>query len=901
MNILSDIYYNPGEKFKKNNIFFMNNFEIDKYINDFNKNNKTNFDINYVKKFINLQKKTPNKLYNKEYNQPSSKEFLNNFCTVENLIDKDLGNNRSPDIFRLLSYNIHSFINSCMSYKKNKYNLFEDIENTNIDSRNVTQILDLCKQLKPDILAFQEYSPVVLENNTDLNLLNFPNYYTKNIDSSMKNNLIYSKNKDIVFLGNLLITKFEILEEIKKSYYDEKRRDNRPFIGYKLRIKNGDKFVELLMFNIHPSPEYDIENLESINFNQINKFINEITELYPSHKNNIIICGDYNNHHIKLKKLMKDKLFIPSHEFYNINPNLFTGYHGTYIDYVYLSYNFLYDFSIINTQILNFNYSDHYPIIFDFRINNKQHNKIQLDTLNTYWLSISRILYKEPSINMDNILNIIHNNMKEFISADSISKLLGKNIVKIPKGTYLLHSTGTLLDNKLFELEDNKKIMPKSFTFLNYPTESLHNYYGIESEYNIKRLLIYKVTKDINCINIYNNNDNNNDYTDKLYNRLECYYKLYQYFKDRFNLPNIDYIFNKNIVDANLKKNILEDKLDYGHGYSFINKNILNNNTSNFNLIILYDVMRLMWIIINEQILININKTDDKYNENMFYGFILFDACYNDSSIFKLNKNTNNIINFPWAKLDESIEGIEIQLLESDFCTKLDSIYFKNKFYSVNEWKNESIKLLDNLQNVDQKKIINLRKNILPNNYQYNKIIKRNTIYYLNFILNYVNSKYYNNHIDNELKILFNNILPHNDIRLSIANKYNSYFTINLLLNDYLKYLLNTKYFYPLDIDNKENIKINPTNFDDLNIYSENKHYEEIFKSMLGYVFKLYIKYNNNKIFKYVVKRILICICKINKTLLNDEPINIVNNIIKNKNLKVNEILQCYISYIKLQ
>jgi endonuclease/exonuclease/phosphatase family metal-dependent hydrolase len=894
-NTFRDIYYNVGEQNKTNNIFFMNDNEMKNYINNYNATYNKKYDFQKVKDEINYIKQYSGKLYKEEYTREGETEYLNDFCNVNNKYDSE----KKENTFRLLSFNIHSFIKSCSNFVRTQFNLFELTTNKNIDTRNTNDIINLCKNVKPDIICFQEYSPIFIGYDS-LNIMNFPKYYRNNIDNNMTNvvykdieNNIHSEvlPNNRYFIGNLLMTKFNMIDKYDLTINSGKSsKESRPIIGSKIQINN----IELLIFNIHPVAEYrDFKEYESINFRQIKTFVDMISIKYPPEKYNILICGDFNNHHDYIKKFMREKLFVTVHDFYEKNNNVYTGYHGTYLDFIFVSSHFLYDFSIVNHQVLEVNYSDHYPVMFDFRINNKQYEKSQLTSVTRYLYSFNSILkYNDININnkslfltKEDIIKLLDDNMKEILNIDIIKNIINKRIVTIPKGTYIVHGTDFILPSNqssnygFFELDDHelnkeeKLEVPKSFTLLNLPNESFMSWYGINTETNFKRLLIYRLTKDINLINLY-------DCGDSLKERVECrldsYLKLYNYYHKRFNFPKI-----------------------YNEEYT---------NTA-----MGYDIMRILWIIFNHQILVNINTTDDKYNTNMFYGFLLADTIANDFAFFKKNINHANTVSY-WHDA-ELYEGIEIQLFAHHFCTEFEGVYYNNHFINSIEWKNKVQSILmknnDLKQQLNITNEINLRTSFQPSSHQKNKIIKKNIKTFMIFIINYIKSKYYDQETENNLSILFRQIFNYSDERL----KFNTPLAINILLNDFLLCLVNAKYFYCLNNLSCDHANIQKTDYNKTNIYNilNDINIEELYNNFVVYLTKLlYDIDKSSKLFniinkkeiksieliKIIIKKVIKFICNVNKSRLSHEPINYLNIINSDIKLSAND-LNCITNTVK--
>ena len=288
-NTLREIYYNEGTKHQKN-VYQMSDNELQQHLSSYNTMNNTNYTIENVKKDIQYIKQYSGKLYKGEYSREGEYEYLRDFCSVDNSIVFTSDKYKKTEYmgkpnFRLLSYNVHAFINSCKAilYKSS-------------DTSNVMDILDLLRYLQPDIIAFQEYTPVFLDYN-ELNIMNFVNRYTETIDPRMKDSTIYQgvikKGKeDIIdieksdtFFGNLLMSIFKMEKKFNLSI-PSTSKESRPFIGSMVTIDG----IDLYIFNIHPEAEYKpIEQNKSVNFKQIKTLVDMITLKYPPSKFNIII------------------------------------------------------------------------------------------------------------------------------------------------------------------------------------------------------------------------------------------------------------------------------------------------------------------------------------------------------------------------------------------------------------------------------------------------------------------------------------------------------------------------------------------------------------------------------------------------------------------------------------
>ena len=515
---------------------------------------------------------------------------------------------------------------------------------------------------------------------------------------------------------------------------------------------------------------------------------------------------------------MREKLFTTVHDYYETNLNEYTGYHGTYLDYIYVSIHFLYDFDIVNTEVIYVNYSDHLPVLFDFRVKT---NDIVLEsltkTLNFYTNQainnlLNQNLLNKYSSNIYNtkLIKYLNKNIREFLNIDKLKKLLNCDIITIPKGTYICHGT----DKICFEIDEYNNLnagkiptedIPKSFCFLHFPFESFMSWYGVNTECSRSRLLIYKLKKDIKVLYLLNESNNIDE---KILYRIKSYFVLYEYFYKYYNiLPSIEYL--------HLPENIL-----YG-----------------------YEIMRILWMFFNHQLLININYEDNKYNENMIYGMLIYDTIQNDFGYFKKNINYLNTVNY-W-KNAELYCGIELQLFIQSFFTEIVGVYYNNTFYTIEDWYTNYENILHSIeinQAICLSQGINYEldmrsSNKKPTNIQMNRIIKRNLTNLYNFIIQLMNNEvYFNNSIINKMNCLFNKIF-HNDINIFKTIDPDIPDLIKIILNEFLLCFINTKYFCPLTEFDNEPLKIKAiTDWSNVNIFTNDDSYEEIYNSFKQFI-----------------------------------------------------------------
>jgi len=877
--ILKEIYFNPkGEK--DGNIFFMTDDEIRKHIFKFNSRYNTNYDPEKMIDAVKYIKTYPGKLYKTEYSRVGEVEYLNDFCDVDNFYNYQKKNNT----FRLVSFNIHSFIESCKNFKRDENGIFVEInDKSNINFNSRDNVLDMFRQLNPDILALQEYSPSVVDGKIELE--GFKTDYIRNVDSAMKNLSIYSGHiglsktyeptKKDTFLGNLILTRYDILKRYNLSTPNKVNTDPRPFLITLLDV-SGEK---VLVVNIHPVAEYGDEAKEkSENFKQIKTVIDLISTKYNTTSDCIIVCGDFNNHHKYLIEYMQSKLFIQSNSLYEPIGLQYTGYHGSYLDHIFISLGFLKKFSIVDHSVVKVNFSDHYPVFLDFRKRDENYMESLEETVSRYNYSIRAVMNydyinelrfstgkfnnSELVIKKD-ILKLLDEKMNTLINLDSVQQIISKRVVTIPEGIYLGHGTDFILPSGkydgFFELSLNeqdfksKPEVPLSFTMLNLPNESFMSWYGVDTEISFKRLLVYKTTKTVKLVNLYDCGETLNE---RVSCRLRDYLKLYTEYAKVIGLPEIS------------SKGFEESPIGF-------------------------DVMRVLWIIMNHQILLHINKVDDRYNPNMVYGFVLADTIANDFALFKKNINHSNTV--PYWRTNELYEGVEIQMFAHHFCTEFAGVFYNTRFYNPQEWKDEYSKIFDSTT-IERKRLkiskpLSFRSSPQPSNKQKNKIIKRNIIAFMSFIIEYIESPYYSQEIEKKSGQVLKQIFNHNDDRIKFKEPY----TINVLLNDFLLCIINAKYFYCM-LSTCSNLKIIPTDFTKDNVYEYSNGYEEVYKSFMYYLIKKSKALQPSTMYnlqKKVIKQVILFICNIHKSRISNEPIKLINIMEKSSNSEFKNAEKC--------
>lgn len=876
--ILMQIYYNPANCRTYNIFNYFDIQGIDNYVSNYNTNNKTKHSVDTVIETLKNIKKYYGRLYSREYiRNPYDKEYINDYCNTKLFKDNQTINIKSPNIIRLLSFNVHCFINSCNNFQSSNYNFYklkeiddkmnyiinnyplpDQIKNEygSYDYDNHKAVIKLIEKCKPDIVALQEYSPVFTDQDSKLNINNFPEILKNNQNINLINYIMSNGHerpqKYYNYIGNLISTKFNLNKQFNNVFYTNNKSNPRVFLGFKTIIET----IEVIIFNIHPSAEYEYSKQESINFSQIKTFIKNIIIEYPPNIHNIIICGDYNNHFAYLKNFMRDNLFTSVHDFYDSDRNNYTGYHGTYLDFIYVSINFLYNFNIVDVKILDVNFSDHLPILFDFKKKSNIITRSLERTLIRYKKDFDELLnfgihpkHRTITINDKIFLNYLKNNLREFLDIENIKKILNCNIITIPKGTFICHGT----DKEFFEINDYKCIIsddynieevPKSFTFLHFPFESFMSYYGPNTECSKSRLIIYKLRKDIKVLNLIKDSHHNDE---QIYHRLDSYFKLYEYFYSQYTfLPSIP-------------------KLDeYDKKYYFL----------------AFKIMRILWVLLNNQLLLNIDfdsgRDNFKYNKNMFYGVLLSDVISNDFGIFKKNYNYYNSTRYGKVEL---CKGIELQLFIHNIFLDIEGVYYDTKFYNINEWNNTYLTIINKINtNISSYPEINTALNFREQHVSpliINKIMKRNIVNIYEFFIKLLSSNIFSNSSQLiNINFLFkqfieNEYLKLDDINLEIP------FIVKLILNEFISMIIHSKYFKKLDDDVTVNT---PADWDNLLVFRQN-NYEEIYKSFIIYI-KRSSKPNDNVNVKYFNSHLHIFIQLFHRTRIPEQPLLYLQNFI---------------------
>lgn len=281
------------------------------------------------------------------------------------------------DSFRVMSYNVHNFVNICPKYETKK---------------DITPFIDLIEHVNSDIVCLQEVVPInSISSNIDLqgknitedikNDLNFKKLSDKmesigyNYNYIIDSNLSYNYNTDESFtcyfpLANTIFSKLELHNII--SYI---LPGSRSLIISHIVFNN----LKILIINTHleySNNKKDVNKLKKLFNNEkiVNiqiKYLMKLINIEKDKRNvdNIILCGDLNN--------VESKFTL------NLKTMFNEGFDGTYtskfgekkIDYILLDNSKNLD--IVNQDTIKASYSDHLPIYADFKIKDEINSKIK--------------------------------------------------------------------------------------------------------------------------------------------------------------------------------------------------------------------------------------------------------------------------------------------------------------------------------------------------------------------------------------------------------------------------------------------------------------------------------------------------------------------------------------------
>jgi len=875
---IEETLYNIIENIRENNI--KRNLEINEI--DIKKNYSIypiQFKIlNNNTKLINIKNKIE---LLKKQQYKGEENYLDDFCTRNETLENTFGLINEENIkkekneYTLLNWDIHYFINPCNIFKHTNGKIeYKENEIKDEDKiMNINKIKEIINKYDCDFINLQKYNIIEYEKDNKINKSNF-----WDLEGLEKYNGNYQINKED--------NKYNISIGNKKEYKINSLNgyiNNNPYIINKTIINNKELYLINIFIN------NSINNINDIKekIKPLIEFLKRINE----EKKNFIITGGYNMNYDIIEEIFKqsnlyltnlNRLMIPYYE------KIHTSYKNLSInDYIICSDHFFYDFIPKDIRIINVNYSDHLPIIFKFSTREETEEYLNIGEIKNYISRIYPKLYNSIKILIDEYykdfnkeeylesfeeINIgyIYYNLKQFFKNYNMNinnSIINKNVeikkelfkkIKIPEETYFTHSitfwnnpgndTYTIKErlceekldnnydiNKPIELEDgglNKYFLGASFNFILDATEAFSPFYnnGIEG-----RTYLLKLKQDLNTINLYSNNNENN---------------LRSQFYDIF-IKNF-----KNYYKNNKLKIIKEEK---------------NKNTS---VGLLANMLQLF--ILPFYILIDTN--DKKYwSSEIFYGMIITDFM---PSIVPLHSTENKLI----YNSKNQFSNCEIYIPYARKFVEITHIYADFNIYSIDEWKNEYknyfIKKFNELYDIIKYKEdqFGYNKKFLTNMYYTERHSARFFMNIYNSILNHIifNLKIYNYDIFTKNYDIINSILNH-------INSLSSFYTFYSIQNKtitLINHLLNN-FFYL-----KENILSNVINkeyyrryFNYSNI--ENNKYLDNSKHLL-FIPDIFNHRQLNNIFKLLL---------INKDFSNynlEQILTVLNNFsLKNFNIKI--------------
>ena len=346
--------------------------------------------------------------------------------------------------FRIMSYNVHNFVNLC-----------KDIN----PAKNFDIFLKLFKNVNPDIVCLQEVVPILKdelkESINSNNLKDFKINY-KHIVSEMKKvgykySFIIDSNKNY----NIRVTDKNEFQDLVNCYYPlsnvifSKFKLNNP-LGYKLPgsrsilisdVKiNDTKFIlintHLEYTNKYKNTEYlknkyDKTHIIDIQINMIIKIIEH--EKKNRNINTIILCGDLNNQ-------INNLPLLKSYFKYGKTGSNTSSFKNNKIDFILLNDNK--DVEILNEDVINIAYSDHLPLYTDFVL--KKMYDTDIDYYNKIKYTLKNLNYQKYYYLYDDI----------YMDRRYISINISDNVLKnlhFNKNWYYNEHLEPLIINKIYD------------------------------------------------------------------------------------------------------------------------------------------------------------------------------------------------------------------------------------------------------------------------------------------------------------------------------------------------------------------------------------------------------------------------------------------------------------------
>jgi endonuclease/exonuclease/phosphatase family metal-dependent hydrolase len=291
------------------------------------------------------------------------------FCNVNNNITP------KKDNLRVMTFNLHNLISRC---NQGISPIFGNSLNPFQKPRDIKRFIDFFKNSDADILCLQEIVPISnesIEKDIDdyeyiRNNFNFEyfnelmekiGYKYKVISSCQNGNFLTNEHRNYYYLGNAIYSKYPLINSQVYQY----NFMNRNFIVSSVKYKNR-------LFNIvNVHWEYFKDDNDNLMY-QTKLLIDKLKELY--YLKNIILCGDFN---INLLKKRDGKRYVDwEKKTFFITQNTGTFYsaykiskatnfsQGDTTDYILVSKKNI--LKCVNSNIIETDISDHYPVYADF-------------------------------------------------------------------------------------------------------------------------------------------------------------------------------------------------------------------------------------------------------------------------------------------------------------------------------------------------------------------------------------------------------------------------------------------------------------------------------------------------------------------------------------------------------
>ncbi|VVU95222.1 hypothetical protein CPAV1605_947 [seawater metagenome] len=342
-------------------------------IKDYNLANNSFINEKMIKNKINELKSHINQLgtFTRYLIGDGSKLKENYLKHIENNVKNSLIE-KKENCIRLVSYNIHGFINPFYSIHgvTNPFYSIHGVTNPFYSKNNkintLTEIVNLMNKLEPDIISLQEFCPIsdkgiIKRNNFQDNLIE--NYWTISVPRQDNDD----QTLDII-VSNAIISKtyfqFNKQSAIAYKIYDSKKQKIFcDILGYKFKF--ADQFnEEVIIFGIHPIPNWIAIKYNFKTINQLDLIFNTICKDYNPLKKNIIITGDFNTD--------EDINFLEKYNMHKLeNKDIqMTCWNNKIIDHICISKSLYGKINITGFNVYYTQLSDHLPLIFDFNFKN---------------------------------------------------------------------------------------------------------------------------------------------------------------------------------------------------------------------------------------------------------------------------------------------------------------------------------------------------------------------------------------------------------------------------------------------------------------------------------------------------------------------------------------------------